>query len=175
MLQQDKSPPTLQTFNSGNNMKIAILIGVDIYTSQLGNLPACKKDVKLIKEILEATGEFSEILFISDNCNSDYVKSTISNFVSEIKDEQIDEVFFYFTGHGDFYEQQFYYILSDYNTSKRKQTSLENSEVDNWLRNLNPKLTIKVVDACHSGTTYIKSQSAINEILEKSTSRFNNS
>ncbi len=155
-------------------MKIAILIGVDIYTPQLGNLPACKKDVKLIKEILEATGEFSKILFISDNCTADYVKSTISNFISEIKDEQIDEVFFYFTGHGDFYEQQFYYILSDYNTSKKKQTSLENSEVDNWLRNLNPNLTIKVVDACHSGTTYIKSESAINELLEKSTSRFKN-
>ena len=155
-------------------MKIAILIGVDTYSNSLGDLPACRQDVNLIKKVIEASGEFSNILCISDNCTSDYVKSTISDFVTELKGSPIDEIFFYFTGHGDFYEQQFYYVLSDYNSSKRKQTSLENSEVDNWLRSLNPKLTIKVVDACHSGTTYIKSESAINEHLEKSTSRFEN-
>jgi len=153
-------------------MKIAILIGVDKYREGLSDLPACKADVKLMEQVIKATGQFTQILCISKDCIASNIKTKISEFVSELKGTAIDEIFFYFTGHGDFYEKQFYYVLSDFDTSKRKQTSLENTEVDNWLRSLQPKLTIKVVDACHSGISYIKSDTAINEHLEKSKTGF---
>ena len=61
--------------------------------------------------------------------------------------DSIEDFFFYFTGHGQCDEDEFYYLLSDFSFSELKQTSLENSELDNWIRNLNPKTTIKVVDA----------------------------
>ena len=153
-------------------MKIAILIGVDQYTDSRINLPACKSDVDLMEQVLHSTGEFESILSISENCTGNNIKDKITGFVSELKGNTIDEAFFYFTGHGDFYEHQFYYILSDFDTSKRKQTSLENNEVDNLLRSLQPKLTIKVVDACYSGISYIKGEKEINEHLEKSKNGF---
>jgi hypothetical protein len=155
-------------------MKIAILIGVDQYTDSLNNLPACKSDVNLMEQVLHSTGEFESILAISKNCTGSNIKDKITGFVSGLKGNTIDEAFFYFTGHGDFYEQQFYYMLSDFDTTKRKQTSLENNEVDNLLRSLQPKLTIKVVDACHSGISYIKGEKEINDHLEKSKNGFKN-
>jgi hypothetical protein len=153
-------------------MKVAILVGVDTYKDGLSNLPACKYDVDLLEKVINATSQFTHVLCISQNATGSNVKRKISEFISDLKGSDISEIFFYFTGHGDFYDNQFYYVLSDFDTSKRKQTSLENTEVDNWLRSLTPKLTIKVVDACHSGITYIKSDSVINEHLEKSKQNF---
>ena len=153
-------------------MKIAILVGVDKYRDGLSNLPACKADVELVEKVINATGQFTHVLCISKNCTGINIKTKISEFISDLKGNAIKEAFFYYTGHGDFYDKQFYYVLSDFNTSKRKQTSLENTEVDNWLRSLQPELTIKVVDACYSGITYIKSDTAINEHLEKSKNGF---
>lgn len=153
-------------------MKIAILIGVTNYDN-LNKLVACKVDIDLMEKILRSSGEYSDIRSLSEQCSSELVKEKISKFVSEYHDKEIDEVFFYFTGHGDFYDNQFYYLLSDFNKQKRKQTSLENSEVDNWLRSLNPKLSIKFVDACHSGIEYIKdNENSINEYVKKSESGF---
>jgi hypothetical protein len=153
-------------------MKIAILVGVDKYRDGLSNLPACKADVELVEKVINATGRFTHVLCISEDCTGLNIKTKISEFISELKGNTIKEAFFYFTGHGDFYDKQFYYVLSDFDASTRKQTSLENAEVDNWLRSLQPELTIKVVDACYSGITYIKSDTAINEHLEKSKNNF---
>jgi hypothetical protein len=33
---------------------------------------------------------------------------------SELKGKSIDELFFYFSGHGSFINDEFYYILSDF-------------------------------------------------------------
>jgi hypothetical protein len=63
-------------------------------------------------------------------------------------------------------------MMSDFNRSKRKQTSLENSEVDNWLRSLNPILTIKIVDACHSGISYVKDDQILKKYFDESKGDF---
>ena len=152
-------------------MKVAILIGVDQYDNY-NNLPACRNDLSLMESIIVSTGQYSERLIIADSSLANSVKMKISDFLSGLHGKEIDEVFFYFTGHGDFFDDQFYYILSDFSSHQRKQTSLENSEVDNWLRSLKPKLTIKVIDACYSGVTYIKNIESINEHLEKSKTGF---
>jgi len=154
-------------------MKIAILIGVDYYDS-LSNLPSCKADLSLMEKVIRSSEQYAEIYIISNNCTGDTVKSKITGFLSDLHGKEIDEVFFYFSGHGDFYDDQFYYILSDFDSRKRKQTSLENSEVDDWLRSLNPGLAIKVVDACYSGVTYIKNDNAVKEHLEKFKAGFKN-
>lgn len=153
-------------------MRIAILIGVETYLNDLGNLPACKNDVKLMERVLRATDDFAHILCISSNCTGSNIKAKMSTFVSELKGNTIDEIFYYFTGHGDFYDEQFHYLLSDFEISKRNQTSLENTVVDNWLRHLQAKLTIKVIDACHSGISYIKNEYSMEEYLNKSREGF---
>ncbi|MCF8428302.1 MAG: caspase family protein [Bacteroidia bacterium] len=90
----------------------------------------------------------------------------MTDFVESHKGQTIEEVLFYYTGHGEFYNNEFYYILSDFDQTKRKQTSLQNMEIDNLLRTLTPNLVVKVIDACQSGTSYIKESGAITKYFD---------
>lgn len=138
---------------------IAILVGVDKYDSQT-DLPSCKNDVLLMSELLMNMGTFKEadILIINNNEESKEVKDKILKKITSYKESKtsINQLFFYFSGHGMFYENEFYYILKNFDFRKIKQSSLENLELDTWIRDLNPKTTVKVVDACQSGKPYIK-------------------
>lgn len=138
-------------------IKLAVLIGVSQY-EKIDNLDACLRDVKVMHELLRQTNSYQDILCISDNTNSEHVKSKIVEFFRKHKEAavEVDQVFFYFTGHGKAVPTEVHYLLSDYDSLKMKSTTLENSEVDNYLRMLKPKLAVKVIDACYSGVSYIK-------------------
>ena len=144
-------------------MKAAVLIGISRYDT-VSNLPACSSDVELMKKILGATGLYDELLEIRENTISAKVKTEITAWIESLQGKKIEDVFFYYTGHGDFYDGEFYFPLSDFDKSKRKQTSLSNNEVDIWLKSLNPSIAIKVVDACHAGISYVKDD---NQTFEK--------
>jgi hypothetical protein len=157
-------------------MKAAILLGVSKYQT-VESLPACKPDVELMNSLLLATNQYNDhILLISDSTDGIPVKEKITSFIKNIKskNDPVDELFFYYTGHGELFDNEFYYVLSDYNQNKRKQTSLENSEVDNLIRSLQPKLTIKVVDACRAGITYIKEDDTLKKHLDDTKGNFGN-
>ena len=83
---------------------------------------------------------FAEVLLIDSETSSNSVKQRLIDFVARHKDGDINDIVFYFTGHGDFHDGEFYYMLSDYRSSARKQTSLENTELDNLIRSLRPAL-----------------------------------
>ena len=152
-------------------MNLAIILSVSEYTDIKNNLPGCKKDAEIIYSIISKTSKFSEILFINEKLSSAKVKEKLTAFISEHKSKKINELFFYYTGHGEFQNNEFYYILSDYNSDKRKQTSIENEEIDSLFRTLNPELVIKVIDACQSGKPYIKESDAIDKYLNKTTEK----
>lgn len=154
-------------------MNIAIILAVSEYQNTNG-LPGCVLDGQLIKSLLDETGKYNELLFIDKETNSIKVKEKLSDFITNNQGKVFDEVFFYYTGHGDFRDNEFYYILSDFNRNHYRQTSLANSELDNLLRQLNPNLTIKIIDACHSGVTYIKDNDVFSKHLDESKQRFNN-
>ncbi len=63
---------------------------------------------------------------------------------------------FYFSGHG-YQNEEAYFILKDTDMSKIRSTSLGNDEIDDLIRDYQPKLWVKIIDACQSGLTYIKS------------------
>lgn len=138
-------------------VKLAVLIGVSQY-EKIDNLDACLRDVKVMHELLRQTNSYQDILCISDNTNSEHIKSKVVEFFKKHKEAavEVDQVFFYFTGHGKAVPTEVHYLLSDFDSQKMKSTTLENSEVDNYLRMLNPKLAVKVIDACYSGVSYIK-------------------
>lgn len=138
-------------------MNVAILIGISEYEYQ-SNLPACKNDVRLMNLLIEKTGKYKEVLFIDKDTNSKSVKDKIIDFLDRIhkSEEDIEEVFFYFSGHGTYDNKEFYYVMSDFQHEHKKRTSLENAELDNLLRNLDANLVVKMVDACESGVTYVK-------------------
>lgn len=153
-------------------MKIAILIGISNY-KKLQKLPACVKDLHLMSKVINATKKYDDVLSISDKDSSSNAKRKISDFISKYHTKkEIDEAFFYYTGHGEFYDNEFYYPLCDFDSSNRKLTSLENSELDSLLRSLKPKLTIKVVDACNSGISYIKDDSEFDNYITKTQNLF---
>lgn len=153
-------------------MNIAIILAVSDYQNT-SCLPGCILDGQIVKSLLDETGKYNELLFIDQETNSIKVKEKLSDFIANNQGEIFDEVFFYYSGHGDFRDNEFYYILSDFNRNSYRQTSLANSELDSFLKQLNPNLTIKVVDACHSGVTYIKDNDIFSKHLDESKQRFN--
>lgn len=147
-------------------MNIGIIIAISDY-KELNNLPACKNDANAMAQLLRSDPKFDDILIINQSTKAIDVKSKVAEFVSKHQANDVEEIVFYYTGHGEFVDNEFYYLLSDFDSSRRKQTSLENSEVDNLLRSLSPNLTVKIVDACQSGTRYLKDRSAFSKHVEE--------
>jgi len=67
---------------------------------------------------------------------------------------------------------EFYFILSDFDAKKRNQTSLQNKEIDDLIRTLSPSIVIKVIDACQSGTLYVKEVGLVNKYFQESKKEF---
>lgn len=149
-------------------LNIAILLGITDYLDAHNQLPACKNDIEIMAQTLEATRKFNDI-FVVPSENGQRLKAVIAEYIAKFKGEDIDELFFYFTGHGDFRNDEFRFLLRDYNSSRPAQTSLSNDELDNFLRSLSPKVVVKVVDACHSGMPYIKDGGSFAEYMKTAT------
>ena len=155
-------------------MNLGIVIAVSNYDGLGNNLPGCQLDGSAIAQILKTEKKFDDVLIVTENTHSGSVKPELINFINRHKENDIEDIVFYFTGHGDFSGDEFYFLLSDYDTKKKKRTSLENTELDNLLKTLNPKNAIKIVDACHSGTPYIKDPDAFDTYLKSTKGEFNN-
>jgi len=154
-------------------MKIACILGVSKYEN-CNDLPACAKDLDVMNVLLDSTGEYEQVFRIDGNQSSSKVKQQLVSFLTQFKGKAIDQMLFYFTGHGDFDGHDFNYVLSDFDSGRKKQTVIENSELDNWLRLINPLLTVKIVDACHAGVQYIKDPDVFYTTLSKTVDSFQN-
>lgn len=149
--------------------RLAIVIGVADYNSA-PNLPACRQDGIAVADLLRRTGRFDEVLHISggNETISSHVKSRLSSIADSYRGGSVEEIVFYFSGHGDFNGEDFSFVLTDYNPKKPNQTTLSNLELDGIFRSLNPELFVKVVDACHSGISYIKGDEDLTTYLKGS-------
>ncbi|AIO65270.1 caspase domain protein [Burkholderia oklahomensis] len=168
----DLSGCTSIVFNSGINVSknLAIIVGVTDYIDNDNVLPACENDVDVMHELLNgAAGKFDEIFVAPSGEDGKHTKSRIADYIARHNGDDIEELFFYFTGHGDFVEGEFRFLLRDYSDSKSAQTSLSNTELDNFLRALAPKVVVKVVDACYSGMPYIKDGSTFSDYMKSTT------
>lgn len=153
-------------------MNLGIVLAISDYGSKQNNLPGCKSDGKAIATIFKSDSKFDDVLVISENTSSGNVKNQLIEFINKNKTHQVDELVFYYTGHGDFSGNEFYFLLSDYDPSRKNQTTLENSELDNLLKALQAKVTVKIVDACHSGQAYIKDSASFDKYLNEAKSSF---
>lgn len=147
--------------------RIALLVGVSDYLYE-ESLSACEHDLALVSEILQGSGSYDDVVVIGDSPKSSVVKEKIAALVRQYEGEDIDEVFFYYTGHGMRRADDFSFIFSDFERIKSEQTSLRNSELDAMLKTLEPTLVVKVVDACQSGVEYVKSDFNLEDVLSKS-------
>jgi hypothetical protein len=154
-------------------MNLAIILSVSNYYN-LGDLPCCKNDAFIMQKLLKSASKYDDILILDKSNPSDVEKQSLIEFIDKYKSSDIEEVFYYFSGHGDFDGDEFYYLLADYNSKKVRQTSLENSELDNLLRSLNSGLTVKVIDSCHSGIEYIKEKDSFYQYVKNTENSFSN-
>ncbi|WP_033568623.1 caspase family protein [Dickeya undicola] len=154
-------------------MNLGIVIGVEKYKSDIfDNLTACKNDARVFKDVLENVKSFEEVLYINNDESGTLIKRNIANFIEKYKDKEVEEFIFYFSGHGERFEGDFFYLPSDFDRKKRETTGLRNSELDEWIKAISPNLCVKIVDACFSGTQYIKSESNTESDLKKSAKKY---
>lgn len=118
-------------------MNLGIVIGVEKYNSDIfDDLPACKNDARVMHDVLLNVKDFEEVIFINEISSGQETKRKIADFVEKYKDKDVKELLFYFTGHGERYEDDFFYLLSDFERGKRETTGLRNSELDEWIKTL---------------------------------------
>jgi hypothetical protein len=150
---------------------VAIVIGASSY-QRLTKLPGSKNDAHNIHEVLKLSDKFQDILYINEDKGSQEIKEAIIEFIEDNKSNDIDEMFMYFSGHGEFFNDDFHYLLTDFDEFKRNQTSIQNNFLDDLIRSIKPKNTIKVIDACQSGTQYIKDSGTIGKYFKDTKTQF---
>lgn len=144
----------------------AIILPVSAYSGELNPLPGCVRDGQAVSTLVNKTGKFEKVLVFTGAENSSVVKERLADFVKELQSSAIDELMFYFTGHGSYQGGEFYYLLSDFKSTRRNTTALTNSELDGLVRSLNPAMFVKIVDACQSGVSYIKGNDELEEFIK---------
>lgn len=135
---------------------VAILIGNTEYKN-LQRLDCCAADVAAMKDLLEATQKYAHVEAITD-VDSTLMKDRI-RAVADLH-PAVDELFFYFTGHGYLHQSEFYYCATNFNSSHPNETGLSMEELHTLLKLIQSKVVVKVIDACNSGMQLIKSQNA---------------
>ena len=153
----------------------AIVLGVPEYTNA-SDLLACKNDADMMCELLNATEKY-KILRVDENLKKTEILETIDSFIEKnASNNDVGEIFFYFSGHGYQDQTDMHYILKNTECDKINATALNNKELDDIIREKNPSLFVKIIDACESGLSYIKSismgdyfekQKSIDEKIDK--------
>ena len=152
---------------------VAIILAASEYDN-LNPLPACRKDADVMRSIIDSPGKFrpEHILCIDTETTSSTVKAAVSKFLSSLEGTVVGELFFYYSGHGMF-EGEFHFLFTDYDETRKRQTTLSNTELDAMLKGQDPELAIKVVDACQCGQNYVKSRESFGKALQETQARFN--
>lgn len=154
--------------------RLAVLIGVSDYDSQQ-KLPPCAKDIEAVYSILSHDNDrFDEILVLIGDTRSASVKEKLRAFLLPYGGAGVDELFFFFSGHGTVVDDEFRLVLTDFSSERPHETSLSNTELDGLARGVLPKLYVKIIDACSSGLQYIKDGSNIERDFPKGAGELKN-
>jgi hypothetical protein len=152
-------------------MRIALTIGVSEYR-RVASLPACKRDADAIDDLINETRSFEHRLHLSGELLAQDTKTRLLSFLDNLSGQHISQVLFYFSGHGSLQDGDLLYLLSDFDEKRPHQTSIENDEVDKWLRDLNPDVAVKITDCCHSGISYVKDATTLESAMVRSKGQF---
>jgi len=137
-------------------MNIAALIGISSY-KVAEQLPACSKDVAEMRRLLTATGKYDDIFILSTSTEAAPLKDTLRGFFRRhMGSDSVQEALVYFSGHGVYHNNDVLLCCSDFDINRPASTSLSNTELDDLLRSVGPDVAVKILDACQSGSQYIK-------------------
>lgn len=137
---------------------LAIILSISKYntSSGFGNLNFVENDNKYITSILENSKKYTIAISINKSCKSSGFRSRLDDLLTKYKDIEINELLIYFSGHGYSNGDEFYLCCSDSDINNISSTAISSQEIDDIARNLNVKRYVKIIDACNSGTSYIK-------------------
>lgn len=133
---------------------VAILVGNVNYVREEDRLECCADDVRAMQELITATQKYEKICALTD-VDSDKFREEILQALSG--HDTIEEIFFYFTGHGHYDGREFFHCATNFDGERPNETGLSNTDLHTILKGANPELVVKVIDACYSGSVLIKS------------------
>ncbi|GAA6210636.1 hypothetical protein NBRC116602_03760 [Hyphomicrobiales bacterium 4NK60-0047b] len=136
------------------SQNIAILIGNSEY-SELTALDCCKQDVFKMKTLLSATDKFNQFIEFVDKPISE-VKDALRTIARG--SESIEELFFYFSGHGVSTQEDFFMCFKDFKETSPNTSGFARQELLGILRSFDADLVVNVIDACEAGKNLIKSE-----------------
>lgn len=90
-------------------MNLAIIIGISEYDTQ-SNLPSCKNDANYFFQLLKTSQKYDDILYITENTDSNSIMDALDDYINKHSNSEINEIFLYFSGHGYFNEEEFYFV-----------------------------------------------------------------
>ncbi|ESQ83235.1 hypothetical protein AEAC466_13365 [Asticcacaulis sp. AC466] len=133
---------------------LAFVVGIaKAQKDGFGPLTACEKDAVAMRELLQATGRFHVEIAIDVSAAS--LKTIIRTQYD--KHEAVEEVLFYFSGHGESLRSASYMVFDGYNVASPDLTGIALSDLIDLLRPFSADRTVLIVDACFSGQHLIKS------------------
>lgn len=154
-------------------MNLAIVIGISQYDKQK-NLPACKNDANYFYKLLDLSDKYENILYIDQETDSNSIMNKIDDFILEYLTSEINEIVIYFSGHGYYNDDEFYFCTSNVDASNINSTSISNTNLDRVIRKISPNTYVKIIDACESGNSYIKKVGSRDQIFRKNYDGFKN-
>ncbi|MFN3522007.1 MAG: caspase domain-containing protein [Phenylobacterium sp.] len=132
---------------------IGILIASAQYKHE-SKLSCCPADVETLASLLESTGRFDAVHTFVD-CDAAALKGNLRDILQPL--HGLDELFFYYSGHGYAEEGEFFLCPVDFDRERPNVTGLSDTELLVLIRDASPALTVQVIDACQSGTRLLKS------------------
>jgi hypothetical protein len=132
---------------------VAILIGNTNYKPPFHQLQCCADDLKAVAQLIESTQKF-EVIETVFNKSASELKESLRAIVDN--NSPINEIFFYYTGHGFQGDGEFYVCPTDFNKDHPNETGLSTAEMHLLLRSSEARIVVKVLDPCFSGALLIK-------------------
>ncbi len=118
-----------------------------------------------LHKLLSDTQKFSQIIEFIDLPVSD-VKDAVRKLSEE--NEECQEVFLYFTGHGHSNTDEFFMCFEGFRETSPNTTGISHTEALSLLRQFQAQLTVVVIDACEAGKRLIKSDASPLAVAKKS-------
>ena len=124
--------------------RLAVVVGLNDYTDKnISQLNKARYDAKLFAKTLQEYGQFDQVSLLTDDNdargieypNKKNIETKIEVILSKANPE--DFFLFYFSGHGEFKDDEMYLILNDYQNSRLRTTSISGTELDDQIRSLN--------------------------------------
>jgi len=129
------------------------VIGINTYGKDIPNLNNAVKDAKAFEELLQEKYGFEKehtTALYEDQANGDNILDALDALQRKLGPD--DNLVFYFSGHGELVEpsQRGYWLPADSLYAKR-QSYVNNAEIQDFIKNCRARHVFGVVDACFSG------------------------